>query len=223
MCPKSFLQSQRQSLTLPWMLADCNRDTEVWCSARTGSTRLILSGEMLLIVQRAMRHCFIFSIQREKQEENRDIVRRQRAISQQQMAKIGWASLKPQRWNPHLTALHAQALPLQGSQCSLDFAWKWKFILLPQGRFTQKAHRALIMLSCFSEWHLIFLSVTVGLPHILPVSSLEGSSTSLLHRRFSATLTAECFLHTLCTISDEMVFAKQGHRHSPTFRFPFSS
>lgn len=50
-----------------------------------------LSGEMLLIV-RATRHCFIFSIQREKQEENRDIVRRQRVISQQQMAKIGIAN-----------------------------------------------------------------------------------------------------------------------------------
>lgn len=77
-----------------------------------------------------------------------------------------------------------------------------------------------IMLSCFSEWHLIS-SLLLWDSHTFFLCRVwRGSSTTLFHHRFSATLADECFLHTVCTISDEMVFAKQGHKHRNTPTLP---
>lgn len=76
MCSKSFLQSQRQGLTLPRTLAGCKRIRRCSVQHARGvhgpqSRSCPLRGNAADCTT-SNRHCFIFSIQREKREENRD-------------------------------------------------------------------------------------------------------------------------------------------------------
>lgn len=176
---------------------------------------------MLLIVQRVTRHCFIFSIQRQKQEENRDYCKE----TKRYFAEADDKDRNSQQEDCY--NLRGENLTLQ---LSVHKLCQWKdptaaWILLENENLT-----SLRQLYAKNSQSLNVTSLCPALVSGFWFSSLllsdshtsflhlvwKGSSITLLHHQLSATLTAECFPHTICTISDAMVFAKQGHRHRNT-------
>lgn len=166
----------------------------------------------------ATRHCFIFGIQIEKkQEENRDTVGKQRAISQWQMAKIGIANTSlaktsEAKSSPCSSACTSSAIariPTQSGFCLKKkiYLISLRWVYAKSSQCPNVTYHAVLL---YRE-DLIFLSVTVGLPHNLPGPSLEGKQHNFTPLSGSPQHLLMNVSYSICTISDEMVFAKQGH------------
>lgn len=231
-CPESFPQSQRQGLTLARTLAGCHKDAEVQRSARTRRARPTKQeppsrGRCCWCT--TSRDIASHSASNEKSGRRTEIiVRKQKAISQRQMAKIGTA-------NTSIAVSEVKTTPCS-SPCTSSanardpsVAWilpenenltspRQVYAKSPQSLNVTSLCPALVSGFWFSS--LLLSDSHTSFLHLV----WKGSSVILLHHQFSAPLTTERFPHTICTISDAMVFAKQGHRHrnTPTHTFRLS-